>query len=299
MIVEDYKTEITVTSFTQKFKHYFQLLKFRLSSTVAFSAVMGYMLGTKGNIELYKIFVLIISGIMITGASNIINQILEKDIDLKMSRTKKRPLPANNLTIYEAKIFASILAIVGFTTMTYFFNWNTSLLSLASLLLYGFAYTPMKTKNSIAVFIGAFPGAFPPMIGWLAATNHYGWEPGILFAIQFVWQFPHFWAIAWVLDDDYKKAGIKLLPADGGKDIKTAFRIMIYALMLIPLGFVPYFLGMTGINSAFIALICGVLFLSQTFYLMKECTTTAAKYIMFGSFLYLPIVQIAYVWDKL
>ena len=136
------------------------------------------------------------------------------------------------------------------------------------------------------------------MIGWLAVTNQYGLEPGILFAIQFVWQFPHFWAIAWVLDEDYQKAGIKLLPGNGAQDLRTAFNIMIYTLMLIPLGFVPYFLGMTGITSAIVALICGVLFLIQTLYLMRECSRKAALMIMFGSFIYLPIVQIAFVLDK-
>jgi protoheme IX farnesyltransferase len=157
----------------------------------------------------------------------------------------------------------------------------------------------MKTRSPIAVLIGAIPGALPPMIGWVAVTNKFGLEPGILFAIQFVWQFPHFWAIAWVLDDDYKKAGIKLLPSEGGRDLNTAFKIMIYTLLLIPLGFMPWMLGMTGINSALIALVCGILFLAQTFYLMKDCSRKAALQIMFGSFLYLPIVQIAYLFDKL
>ncbi|MBC7488470.1 MAG: protoheme IX farnesyltransferase, partial [Cytophagaceae bacterium] len=166
-------------------------------------------------------------------------------------------------------------------------------------LLYAFAYTPLKTKSPIAVFVGAIPGALPPMIGWVAATGHYGWEPGILFAIQFFWQFPHFWAIAWVLDEDYKKAGIKLLPSAGGRDMKTAFNIMIYTLLLIPLGFMPYLMGMTGINSALIAMVAGILFLAQTFYLMREGTNKAAKLIMFGSFLYLPVVQIAYLLDKI
>jgi heme o synthase len=182
--------------------------------------------------------------------------------------------------------------------MIQYINFNTALLSFISLLLYAFAYTPLKTKSQIAVFVGAIPGALPPMIGWLAATNEFGWQPGILFAIQFVWQFPHFWAIAWVLDEDYKRAGIRLLPGSG-QDIRTAFQIMIYTLFLIPLGFIPYFLGMTGIVSAFVALACGVLFLAQTFYLMKECSRKAALQIMFGSFLYLPIVQIAFVLDKI
>ena len=180
-----------------------------------------------------------------------------------------------------------------------FFNLSTGLISLLSLLLYGFVYTPLKRVGPIAVFVGAFPGAFPPMIGWVAATNHFGLEPGILFAIQFFWQFPHFWAIAWVLDDDYKKAGFRLLPANGLKDSDTTLQIMIYTLFLLPIGWLPYQLGMTGIHSAFIATVFGVLFLAQTFHLMRKCTDKTARQLMFGSFIYLPIVQIAFLLDKL
>jgi protoheme IX farnesyltransferase len=136
------------------------------------------------------------------------------------------------------------------------------------------------------------------MIGWVAASGHFGWEPGILFAIQFFWQFPHFWAIAWVLDDDYKKAGFKLLPSKGGKDLNSAIQIVIYTLFLLPLCWVPYYLQMTKIDSAVIALLCGILFLAQTLYLMKERSKKAAMGLMFGSFLYLPIVQIAYLMNK-
>jgi heme o synthase len=150
----------------------------------------------------------------------------------------------------------------------------------------------------VAVLIGAIPGALPPLIGWVAYTNQINVEGLLLFGIQFIWQFPHFWAIAWVLDEDYKRAGFKLLPSGGGKDLNTAFQIMIYTLMLIPLGLIPAKLGLTGINSAIITTVCGVLFLMQTFYLMKDCSSKAAKQIMFGSFFYLPIVQIAFVLDK-
>ena len=168
-----------------------------------------------------------------------------------------------------------------------------------SFFLYGFVYTPLKRVGPISVFAGAIPGAFPPMIGWVAATNHFGLEPGILFAIQFFWQFPHFWAIAWVADEDYQKAGFKMLPNNGHKDLRTAITIMIYTIFLVPCGFVPYLLHMTGINSAMVAVLCGVLFLSQTFYLMSKPTDRAALMMMFGSFIYLPIVQIAYLMDKI
>jgi heme o synthase len=287
----------SVTSI-QKILAYYKILKLRLSLLVAFSAGIGYLLGTKGAFDWVQFCIFTFSGLAITGASNIINQIIERNSDKLMHRTQNRPMPTGTMSVFEASIFAGLLTIVGVYLMIEYINFNTAWLSVLSLLLYAFAYTPLKTKNQIAVFIGAIPGALPPMIGWVAATNEFGWQPGILFAIQFVWQFPHFWAIAWVLDEDYKRAGIRLLPGSG-QDIRTAFQIMIYTLFLIPLGFIPYLMGMTGIVSAFVALLCGVLFLAQTFYLMKECSRKAALQIMFGSFLYLPIVQIAFVLDKI
>jgi len=282
-----------------KVKGYFKLLKFRLASLVVFSGGVGYILGAQSEIEYGQLALFALAGLLVTGSSNAINQIIEKDLDKLMTRTMNRPLPTGVISVKEALLFAAITGATGIFIFIQYFNNYSALLALVSLLLYGFAYTPMKTRNPIAVLIGAIPGALPPMIGWVAVTNKFGLEPGILFAIQFIWQFPHFWAIAWVLDDDYKKAGIKLLPSEGGRDLNTAFKIMIYTLLLIPLGFMPWMLGMTGINSALIALVCGILFLAQTFYLMKECSRKAALQIMFGSFLYLPIVQIAYLFDKL
>lgn len=282
-----------------KLKAIFQLLKFRLSFLVAFSGGMGYMLGAKSNLNWSSLFLFALAGILVTISSNIINQILEKDSDAKMSRTRNRPLPTERITVAEAWLLAIISGVVGLSLFVLFFNITAAGLAFISLILYAFSYTPLKIKTPLAVFVGAIPGALPPMIGWIAVTNKFGLEPGILFAIQFFWQFPHYWAIAWVLHDDYKKANIRLLPNGGERDIKSAFQIMIYTLFLLPLGFMPYLLGMTGITSAIIALICGVLFLAQTFYLMRMCTNKAALQIMFGSFLYLPIVQIAFVLDKI
>lgn len=283
----------------EKIKAYFKLLKFRLASLVVFSGGMGYMLGAKTEIVWSEMGLFALGGLLVTGSSNTLNQIIEKDLDKLMTRTMNRPLPTGALSVSEALFFSMITGAAGVFIFAHYFNISSALLSLASLLLYAFAYTPLKTRNPIAVLVGAIPGALPPMIGWVAVTNQFGLEPGILFAIQFIWQFPHFWAIAWVLDDDYKKAGIKLLPSAGGRDINTAFKIMIYTLLLIPLGFMPWMLGMTGIESALIALVCGILFLAQTFYLMKDCSRKAALQIMFGSFFYLPIVQIAYVLNKI
>ncbi len=236
---------------------------------------------------------------MVTGSANIINQLLEKDLDKLMKRTAGRPLPTGQVSPLEAAIYCAVLGIGGLLLLGTYFNVLTAAISLVSLILYGFIYTPLKRISPINVFVGAIPGALPPLIGWVAATGVLSVEAWILFGIQFIWQFPHFWAIAWVLDDDYKRAGFKMLPFEGGKNLKTAVQIMIYTLMLIPLSLLPLQFGMTGTTSALIAVVCGVLFLAQTFHLMRTCTKKAAMNIMFGSFLYLPIVQIAFVLDKI
>lgn len=282
--------------FNAKAKAYIELIKLKLTLAVVFSGVFGYCLATEQFIW-WKIAVLIIASIAITGAANIINQIIEKDSDKVMKRTAVRPLPTGRLTVREAAVFAFLLFSIGCYLFVEVFNIRAAALAVLSLLLYGFVYTPLKRKGQIAVFVGALPGAFPPMIGWVAATNHFGWAPGILFAIQFFWQFPHFWAIGWLAFDEYKKAGIQMMPGSG-KNADTAFRIMIYTLFLIPVGWLPYLLGMTGINSALVAMIGGILFLAQTFHLMRTCTDKAALQMMFGSLLYLPIVQIVYLLDK-
>ena len=281
-----------------KAKALFELLKFRLAALVAFSGAFGYSLAVPSiNWPILGLFCL--AAIGITGAANIINQIIEKDLDKLMKRTSDRPLPSGRLTVQEAIVWGVFLGVTSLLIFALFFNITTALLAALSTVLYGFVYTPLKRVGPIAVFVGAIPGAFPPMIGWIAATNHFGLEPGILFAIQFFWQFPHFWAIAWVLDEDYKRAGFKMLPSKGGKDLNTTIQIMIWTLCLIPIGWLPYQLGMTGINSAFIATVFGVLFLGQTFHLMRKCTDKTALQLMFGSFIYLPIVQIAFLMDKI
>lgn len=280
-----------------KAKALFELMKFRLSALVTFSGVIGFCLGAP-HVIWTNVLLFAIAALAITGSANTINQIFEKDLDKLMKRTRDRPLPTGRLTVNEAIIWAVFLGVLATAILVLFFNIRAAALALFSLVLYGFVYTRLKRVGSVAVLVGAFPGAFPPMIGWIAATNHFGLEPGILFAIQFFWQFPHFWAIAWVLDDEYKKAGFNLLPSQGGKDLNTAIQIMINALLLIPIGWLPYKLGMTGINSAFIATVFGVLFLAQTFHLMRKCNDRTALQLMFGSFAYLPIVQIAFLLDK-
>lgn len=285
-------------------KTYAELLKPRLSLLVAFSSGFGYTLGAT-SFHWPTFMLLFIGGFLVSGASITINQIIEKDFDKLMKRTKTRPLPTSRITVNDAIVFAVVTALVGFILLAISTNWITVVLSAISLILYSFVYTPLKRVGPIAVFVGAIPGALPPLLGWVAATGNISTVAIIIFALQFFWQFPHFWAIAWVADDDYKKAGFKLLPSGGGKNLQTAFQIMIYTLMLIPLGILPAKFGLTGINSALVVTIVGTLFFIQTFYLMKQCldkktdTRKAALSIMFGSFLYLPIVQISFLLDKI
>jgi heme o synthase len=280
-----------------KSRAYWELLKFRLSFLVAFSCTFGYVLGSS-EINWVNLVMLFLGGLLMSGGSSAINQILEKDLDKLMTRTMTRPLPTNRLTVNEASWFAIICLVLGTSILIKFTPVITVLLSLLSMVLYSFVYTPLKRVGPIAVFVGAIPGALPPLLGWTAATGLIDYQALIIFGIQFVWQFPHFWAIAWVADDDYKRAGFKLLPSSGEKDINTAIQIMIYTLCLIPLGLLPATFGITGINSAVVVTVCGVLFFSQTFSLMRSGDRRSALKIMFGSFLYLPIVQIAYLLDK-
>jgi heme o synthase len=245
------------------------------------------------------LFMLTLGGFLLSGASVSINQILEKDLDALMTRTQNRPLPTNRISVSEATIFTLICMAASLIILWIYTNPITVVLSIVSMLLYSFVYTPLKQVGPIAVFVGAIPGALPPLLGWIAATGSITYEAIIIFGIQFIWQFPHFWAIAWVADDDYKKAGFKLLPSGGGKDLNTAIQIMIYTLFLIPLGLLPATFGITGIYSAVVATICGAAFFAQTFALMKTGSRQSALRIMFGSFIYLPVVQIAYLLDKI
>lgn len=276
-----------------------ELLKVRLSLLVAFSCGFGYSLAARGSVDWTVLVMLTFGGFLLSGASVCINQIMEKDLDAVMDRTRHRPLPTGRISSREATFFALVCLLISLAILWIFTNPLTVMLSIVSMLLYSFIYTPLKRVGPIAVFVGAIPGALPPLLGWIAATGSITYEALIIFGIQFIWQFPHFWAIAWVADDDYKKAGFKLLPSGGGKDLNTAIQIMIYTMFLIPLGLLPATFGITGIKSAIIATVCGVAFFAQTFSLMRTGSRQSALRIMFGSFLYLPIVQIAYLMDKL
>lgn len=278
---------------------FIELLKVRLSLLVAFSCAFGYGLATRGSIDWTVLLMLTLGGFLLSGASVCINQIIEKDLDAVMVRTQNRPLPTERVSSLEATIFAMVCFLLSIILLWLHTNPLTVILAIISMLLYSFVYTPLKRVGPVAVLVGAIPGALPPLLGWIAATGSVSYEALIIFGIQFIWQFPHFWAIAWVADDDYKKAGFKLLPSGGGKDLNTAIQIMIYTLFLIPLGLLPATFGITGLNSAIVATVCGVAFFAQTFSLMRTGSRQSALRIMFGSFLYLPIVQIAYLMDKL
>jgi protoheme IX farnesyltransferase len=280
-----------------KARAYFQLLKFRLSFTVAFSSAIGYLLGAR-DISWSRTLLVMLGGLLVTGSANIINQVFEKDLDKQMRRTEARPLPTGRVSPNEAWVLCVILGVAGLGLLTYFFNPLTAALSLLSLILYGFIYTPLKTVSPVCVAVGAIPGGLPPLIGWVAATGFIGIPAWVLFGIQFMWQFPHFWAIAWVADEDYKRAGFKMLPSPGERDLRTAFQIMTYTVLLIPVSLLPLVLGISGQKSAGVALVCGVIFLLMTVQLMRTQDRKAALSIMFASFLYLPIVQIALVLDK-
>ena len=298
MILKLSKTIFVFQKILMNIRLFFELIKFRLSFLVTFSAVFGFLLSSN-YINYFSLFILIISGFFITGSSIINNQIIEKDSDKLMKRTKNRPLPTNKISSRNALFISLALSITGLILMVLFLNKLTALLSFFSLIIYTFLYTPLKKVGPIAVFVGAIPGALPPLIGWAASTNDISLEALIIFSIQFIWQFPHFWAIAWVCDDDYKRAGFKLLPNNGKKNFSTAVNIMTYTMFLIPLGLLPTIFGITGLVSGVVAVVCAILFLIQTLRLIKDYSKTSALRIMFGSFIYLPVVQLAYIFDKI
>lgn len=281
-----------------KAKDYFQLMKFNLTFMVVFSCVVGYLLVPGVEFNLVKVLLLFAGGLLVSGSANTINQVWEKNTDKLMARTANRPLPAGRLSETEASVVAVVTGLAGIAIMAYSFNWLSAILSLSSLVLYGFVYTPWKKWNSLAVLVGAIPGALPPLIGWAAGANQLsegGWS---LFAIQFLWQFPHFWAIAWIAHQDYTKAGFKLLPAAGGPNKMTALQSATYALLLIPAGLAPYLLKISGSISAIICILAGIFYLYRAVTLYRKCDVPAARKLMFGSYIYLVIVQLALLADK-
>lgn len=285
--------------FLQKLTDYAMLAKLRLNLLVVFSAVIGYLFAAPAFISFANILLLALGGLLVTGASNAINQIIEKETDKLMARTKNRPLPAERMHTLEAVLAAGVMGISGILLLTYFFNPVTGVLSAVSLLIYGFVYTPLKRISSIAVFVGAIPGALPPMIGYVAATGKIDFVAMVLFSIQFLWQFPHFWSIAWVQYDDYKKAGIMLLPSATGKTRASAMQNITYCFMLLLVSMTPYFFEMVSAVANVFIVAAGVIFLWMAWQLYKSCEDKAARVLMFGSFLYLPVVQLAMIIGKI
>ncbi len=271
------------------------LTKFRLSLLVVFSAVIGYLFALGGNYNLTHILVLALGGMLVTGASNTINQIIERDIDKLMTRTQYRPLAAERMNMSEAIFAAGAMGISGILILAYFFNPTAGVLSAVSLLSYAFIYTPLKRVSPVAVFVGAIPGALPPMIGYVCATGTIDFGAVILFSTQFIWQFPHFWSIAWVQFDDYKKAGIMLLPSASGKTSMSAIHNVIYCAVLLVISMLPYFFNMVGTVGNIFIVTAGVLFLWFALNHYRNCDDKTARVLMFGSFLYLPVMQLALV----
>lgn len=316
IVVDNINTPAASLKIAQKVKDYFLLMKFTLSFTVVFSCVVCYLLAPNVQVHntdtVLKVILLFIGGMLVTGSANAINQAVERDTDAVMKRTAKRPVASGRMSVAEANAFAFVAGLTGVVIMYYFFNLSSALLSVFSLFLYAFIYTPLKKVNSIAVLVGALPGALPCLIGWVAGTgvvspfddflvngvpfhNFAGWA---LFGIQFLWQFPHFWAIAWVAHGDYSKAGFKLLPADKGPTKFTAIQAIMYSVLMIPVGILPYLFQVSGIISLVIVLIGNLFLVFQCIRLYREMDVKAARRVMFSSYIYLPVVLLALLLDK-
>lgn len=282
-----------------KMKDYGQLAKFRLSSLVVFSSLIGYLFAANGGWEWSQLILFLTGGFLVTASSNALNQVIEKEFDRLMNRTMKRPLPDERMSVMEALLTAGVFGVGGITIFLVYFNQLSAILSALALLTYAFIYTPLKRFSPIAVFVGALPGALPPLIGIVSAAGSITTLGLSLFAIQFLWQFPHFWAVAWVAYDDYVRAGYHLLPSRSGRTKFSALQTVFYIIALIPVSLVPAWFGFTGVVSAVVVLLCGLVFLFQALNLFRECTVPAARKLMFGSFFYLPVVLLALYLDRI
>ncbi len=281
-------------------KDYFQLIKFTLSFLVVFSTVISYLLATDYR-NVSHVFLLFLAGMLITGSANTINQIAEKDTDALMKRTAGRPVASGRMSATHATVFAIITGVAGLLIMLLIFNWQSSLIGLLSLFIYGFIYTPLKKVNSVAVLVGGLPGALPCLIGWAAAyyNSPIEWTGGwIIFAIQFIWQFPHFWAIAWVAHKDYSAAGFKLLPSDKGPTKFTAVQTIMYSTLMLPIGVLPYYYNISGITSLWILMACNIAMIALSIRLYIKMDVASARRVMFSSYFYLAVVFIALLADK-
>jgi protoheme IX farnesyltransferase len=285
---------------SNRLKDYLLLVKPSLSIMVVFSSVISYLLAPKVvSYNWQMILLLFAGGMLVTGSANAINQVVEKDTDAIMKRTAKRPVAANRMSVAEGWAFAVISGIAGILILGNFFNWLSAGLAGFSLFLYAFIYTPLKKISAVAVLVGAVPGALPCLIGWAAGDDQLSLGGWVLFAIQFLWQFPHFWAIAWVAHRDYTNAGFKLLPAEKGPTKFTALQTIIYSLLLIPVGMMPYYIGMSGMVSLVIVLLTNLFLVIQCLRLYRQMDVKAARRVMFSSYIHLPVVLLALLMNKI
>jgi protoheme IX farnesyltransferase len=272
---------------------YYLLVKFRLTFIVVFSSLITYAIAAGASFSYENLTILFLGGFLITGAANALNQVFEKDVDRLMNRTANRPLAQDRMTPTEAILAAGVFGLSGVSLLWYWFNDLAAIIGALSLITYSFIYTPLKRISSVAVFVGAIPGALPPMIGWVAATGQISIEAYIITAIQFLWQFPHFWAIAWVAHEDYTRAGFKLMPSSAGRDRFSATQIVLYTIALIPVSVLLYFKGNITPFATVIIAASGFMFLYYGIKLWKSCEINDAKKVMFASFIYLPVVLLA------
>ena len=298
----DMKTAVSTAkniTWSLVFSDFKEITKARLAVSVVFSSIAGYLLAPAA-INPISLLLLAFGGYCMVGASNVYNQIIERDLDALMSRTKNRPIPSGRMSVNKALSIAILLTVLGVIAL-YYLNPQTAMFGAISIFLYTSVYTPLKTKTPLAVFVGAFPGAIPFMLGWVAATNDFGIEPGTLFMIQFFWQFPHFWALGWMLDEDYKKGGFKMLPT-GKKDRGTALQIVMYTIWMIVISVIPAF-GITGaltlsIPAAIIVFLMGMVMLVFALRLYEKRDNPAARKLMLASVSYITLMQLVYVIDK-
>ena len=282
-------------TFSLRLREYVILTKFRLSFLVVFSAFLSYLLTGKNSG--FDILMLVIGGFLVTGSSNGFNQVLEREFDKLMKRTQNRPLVKGTLSVTESIVVSVLMGAVGLYCL-YLLNPLSAVLGFLALFIYVCIYTPMKRVSPWAVFVGAFPGAIPPLLGYVAANGEFGLIPGILFLVQFMWQFPHFWAIAWVLDDDYKNAGYRLLPSKFGRNRASSFQIVIYTAACVATSFAPFIIDIAGLPTVIVCAVAGVFFMKYALTLHASQDIKDARKLMFASFLYLPLIQIIYVIDK-
>ena len=277
------------------------LFKVRLGFFLVMSAILGWFMAVE-SLDLKSFLLLTIGGYLLTGASNGLNQVIEKRVDGLMDRTAERPLPAGRMEPWQAILYSVVAGAIGLGCL-FTLNPLSGWLGVAALISYAFIYTPLKSRSTLSVFVGAFPGALPPMIGYVAATGDFGIEPGTLFAVQFMWQFPHFWAIAWLAHDDYQKAGYHMLPFRAGRTKESAWQIVMYTAFCIPASLLPWALPtgspMVGNIALSVAILCGIGFMIPAVKLYRTLDRKHARQLMFASFAYLPVVQIAYVLDKI